>query len=255
MIIMDEYAWAEDAISSRELGQSPVETLTLVARYYRANRYTQKETRALLDAFMMQCDPHVSLVQWADTLDRIVKKSGRRSPVKIEYIPVTDGELDLIRKLDGIQLQRLAFTLLCIAKYWDEVNTDNGHWVNTSDRDIMRMANISTSIRRQSLMFSQLRDAGLIRFSKKIDVLNVQVLFCEQSPSATMEVRDFRNLGYQYMIRYYPGYYVCEHCGITVKQPDGHKGRPRKYCAECAHEIKTQQNVNAVMRHRARMVQ
>ena len=255
MIVMDEYAWAEKAIASRDLGASPVETLSVVSRYYRSQQYDQKETRALLDAFMIQCDPQVSLVQWADTLDRLVKKSGKRPLVKIDSIPVTEGELRVIRSLEGVQIQRLAFTLLCVSKYWDIANTENSHWVNTPDRELMRMANISTSVRRQSMMFSQLRELGLIKFSKKIDVLNVQVTFGEELGTVAMEITDFRNLGFQYMMQYFPGYYVCENCGITVKQPEGHKGRPRKYCIPCAQEVRTQQNVNAVMRYRSKVVQ
>ena len=60
------------------------------------------------------------------------------------------------------------------------------------------MANIKTSIKRQSLMFAELRNAGFIRFSKKIDNLNVQVLFMTPGETA-IHIQDFRNLGYQYL--------------------------------------------------------
>lgn len=252
-LIMNEYELAEKLLSDRDLGADPIGSLSCVSRYYRANKYSSEEIRGMLDVFLLQCYPDASLVKWSDTLDHIVKKSAKRPIVAIDYIPITHSELDKINSLEGIQLRRLAFTVLCVAKYWDRVNGDNGHWVNNSDRELMVMANISTSLRRQSHMLCELRDAGLIRSSKKIDVTNVQVLFCDDDGAPAVEIRDLRNIGYQYMKMYYPGYYVCEHCGITSKQPEGHRGRPRKYCVSCAQEVRTQQNVNAVMRHRERI--
>ena len=162
---------------------------------------------------------------------------------------MTAKEMASIEKLEGKQLRRLAFTLLCAAKYWDAVSERNDHWVNTSDREIMQMANIGTSIKRQSAMFAKLKEEGMIRFSRKIDNLNVQVLFIEDGETA-LHIQNFRNLGYQYL-KYYGGlYFECENCGLTVKIQEPARGRRQKYCPSCAIEVKTRQNVNAVMRYR-----
>ena len=111
------------------------------------------------------------------------------------------------------------------------------------------MANINTSIKRQSSMFGQLKDAGMIRFSKQIDNLSVQVLFAEDGDAA-LRVTDFRNLGYQYMKYHGEPYFECAHCGLTDKIKSATQRRPQKYCAQCAVEIRTRQNVNSVMRLR-----
>ena len=178
-IVLNEYEWAERAIANHDLGKKPVETLNRVARYYVENQYSKKELRKLLDDFMMQCDPQVSLVHWSNTLDKVAKNAGKYNLIILDEIVVNEEELKHIEMLDGKQVRRLAFTLLCTAKYWDAVSPNNNHWVNTSDKDIMKMANINTSIKRQSLMFSNLRDMGFIRFSKKIDNLNVHVSFIQ----------------------------------------------------------------------------
>ena len=103
-------------------------------------------------------------------------------------------------------------------------------------------------------MFGQLKDAGMIRFSKQIDNLSVQVLFAEDGDVA-LRVTDFRNLGYQYMKYHGEPYFECANCGITTKiaNPENKNSSwKQKYCRECAVEIKTKQNVNSVMRHRHR---
>ena len=248
-IVLNEYDWAERAIESRELGKKPVETLSRVSKYYLANKYTKREIRRLLDDFMLQCDPHVSLVRWSDTLDRLVRNADKYPLIQLDGIAVTRPEMDRIDALKKRQLCRLAFTLLCVSKYWDMVSPNNRHWVNTEDSEIMKMANINTSIQRQSLLFSELRDAGLVEFSKKVDNINVRVVFMEDG-EVVMHVRDFRNLGYQYL-KYHGGPYIeCANCGLIVKSQSMDKGRRQKYCSSCAAEIHTKQKVDSVMRHR-----
>lgn len=255
-IVLNEYEWAEQMIDRRDLGKKPVETLSRVAKYYLENKYSKKETRRLLDKFVTMCDPSASLVQWSDTLDRVARNAVRFPLVRLDGITVYKSELDKIAELPGKQVRRLAFTLLCVARYWDAVNADNNHWVNSPDRDIMQMANINTSIKRQSMMFSQLRERGMIRFSKKVDNLNVQVTFMDEGGEAALHIDDFRNLGYQYLLFYGGPYFKCENCGLTVKMPQAPNGRrPRgrrqKYCPSCAVELHTRQKVDSVMRHRA----
>ena len=248
-IVLNEYEWTKRMMDERSLGKKPVETLNRVAKLYLEEGYSKRETRNLLDIFLTQCDPTVSLVHWSDTLDRVTKNAGKFPLIRLDGVDVSDNELKRIELLDGKQLRRLGFTLLCVAKYWDLVSDSNNHWVNSPDKEIMQMANINTSIKRQSMMFSELREAGLIRFSRKIDNLNVQVLFIE-SGEAAIHIQDFRNLGYQYLKYYGAPYFECVHCGITTKIQEPSKGRKQKYCTSCAVELHTRQKVDSVMRHR-----
>lgn len=248
-IVLNEYTWAESVLRGVSLGKKPYETMTRVAKYYIHNGMDKKDTRRKLDEFLLKCEPTASLVSWSDTLDNAVKSAQKYDIVMIPSITITKPEMEKIDALCGVQLQRLAFTLLCIAKYFMVVSGRTNYWVSTPDNEIMNMANINTSIKRQSAMFGQLRDAGYIRFSKQVDNLSVQVLFAEDGEDA-VEVRDFRNLGYQYM-KYHGGpYFECENCGIVTKRNNNTRGRKQKYCSSCASEIKMQQSVNSVMRRR-----
>ena len=193
-IVLNEYEWAERMVNNHDLGKKPIETLNRVAKYYYENQYSKKDIRKLLDTFMTQCDPSVSLVRWSDTLDRVAKSVGKFPLIRLDGVSVSKNELAKIEMLKGKQLRRLAFTILCTAKYWNAVSESNNNWVNSSDKEIMQMANINTSVKRQSAMFGELREAGFIRFSKKIDNLNVQVLFAEEGETA-IHIQDFRNLG------------------------------------------------------------
>lgn len=251
-IVLNEYDWAERALKDKALGKKPYETLSRVAKYYTYKNYTRKEVRRLLDEFLLQCEPTASLVTWSDTLDNAAKYAAKYPLIMIEEITITKPEMEKIDALPGKQLRRLAFSLLCIAKYLYAVSPNTSYWVGTPDNEIMKMANINTSIKRQSSMFGQLKDAGMIRFSKQIDNLSVQVLFVEEGETA-VRITDFRNLGYQYMKYHGEPYFECAHCGLTDKIKSATQRRPQKYCAQCAVEIRTRQNVNSVMRLRNNM--
>lgn len=263
-IILNEYEWSERMIIDRRIGPKPAETLSRVAKYYFENRYSKREVRKLLDQFLIQCDPDASLVHWSDTLDKIVRNAAKYPPIQIDHIEITKGELEWIEKLEGKQLRKLGFTMLCVSKYWDIVSPNNNSWVNTGDREIFQMANVTIPGKQQDLMYGTLIREGYIRQSKKIDNLNVQMLIPEtDKESVGLYVRDFRNLGYQYMKYCGEDYFECENCGITVRSKGytpnrslssgartKNTGRKHKYCPSCAAEIRIKQNVDSVMRRR-----
>ena len=250
-VVLNETEWAKEMIRNHSLGKKPFETLTRVANYYFEIGYNKRDVRRLLDTFLLQCEPTASLPKWAATIDHAVEKAQKYDAIKLDCIEISTSELSKIDALNGKQLRRLAFTLLCLAKYWDAVNPNGDHWVNSRDADIMQMANINTSIKRQSEMYHTLIENGMLQQSKRVDNTNVRVCFIEDGDAA-MTVSDFRNLGYQYMKHCGEPYFECQNCGITTKYANPGKGMKQKYCRTCAAEIAMRQRVNSVMRLRDR---
>lgn len=251
MIVLNEYTWAERAVNEHDLGKKPSETLSRVAKYYAYLGMKKRDVRKKLEEFLYSCDQNIVLSKWDGTLDRLTRNAFKYDLIMLDSICVTDEELEIIQRVDGKQAQRLAFTLLCIAKYRNEISGRSDGWVNTPDSEIMKMANIHTSIKRQCKLYSQLRDSGLIRFAKNVDNLSVQVLFICTGTQAII-INDFRNLGYQYDRHFGGPFYVCVNCGITdrIRDSGSSNHRPKKYCPDCAAKIKLRQNVESVMRSR-----
>lgn len=232
-----------------DLGSKPTETLTRVARYYIEEGYKPSVVRKKLDGFILQCDPCASLVRWSDRADNALRYATKRKSISIDYLVITKPELDKIDALHSKQLKRLAFTLLCLAKYSHAVNPENDFWVNNKDSEIMSMANISTSLKRQAALYSTLRDLGLIEFSRMVDNTSVRVCFVEDGEDV-LHITDLRNLGHQYLMYCGEPYFVCQCCGITTKYSNLTNRRNQKYCKECAAKIHIQQTVDSVMRQR-----
>lgn len=247
-IVLNEHDWARECIETRNLGKKPFETLSRVAKYYLDKDYGKKETRKAIEQFLLQCEPTASLPKWADTLELALNRALKYDAIQIDSIEITAPEMARIDALEGKQIRRLAFTLLCLAKYWNIVNPNCDSWVNNKDSEIMRMANINTSIKRQSLMYYNLNELGMVQFSRRVDNTNVRVCFIEDGETV-MTITDFRNLGYQYLKYRGEPYFECANCGLVIKQNTS-AGRKLKYCRECAAEVHTQQMVNSVMRQR-----
>ena len=248
-IVLREHEWAENMIQSRTLGKKPSETLSRVARYYIDKGHNKKETRNFLDTFLIQCEPTSSLPKWSDALDRALARALKYKAVYIESIDITKPEMDKIDALDGKQVRRLAFTLLCLAKYWTMVNPDGNYWVSNKDNEIMSLANITATIQRQCLMYSSLCECGMIQFAQRVDNTNVRVCFTEDGDTV-LKITDFRNLGYQYLKYHGEPYFECKNCGITTKYNNPSRTGGQKYCKNCAIKINIQNAINSTRKRR-----
>lgn len=248
-IVLNEHDWAKERIDTCTLGKKPFETLTRVSKYYLDHGYGKRDARKATEQFLLRCEPTVSIPKWDSTLEFALTRALKYDAIQIDSINITAPEMEKIDALGGKQIRRLAFTLLCLAKYWNIVNPNCDNWVNNKDSEIMRMANINTSIKRQSLMYYTLNELGMVQFSRRVDNTNIKVCFIEDGDTV-MTITDFRNLGYQYLKYHGEPYFECVNCGLVIKQNTS-VGRKLKYCTKCAAEVHTQQMVNSVMRQRS----
>lgn len=254
-IVLNELEWAEEKIKSNDLGDNTYETLCRIAKYYISNGCSKEYTEQLLSRFLVQCDSTIVLVRWSDAIQNAIKYAAKYPPVDIGSIKLTKGEMAFIDSIDSAQARRLAFTLLCIAKYYDTVKETNNHWVSTKDSLVMAMANIKTSMKRQCALFRQLNEIGFLEFAKRVDNISTRICFLDEDrgdSEVAFEVTDFRNLGYQYLMYKGEPFYRCENCGLVTKIENPKKANYLKYCKDCALKIAVRQRVNSVMKQRQR---
>lgn len=239
--VLNETQWAKDAIENKDLGKNPYETLRRVARYYIDSGVPRCKVRENIETFLVSCDKSISVVKWSVATEAAISFAGKHEAVNVGEIVVTESEMNTIQAIEiGSQAQRLAFTLLCFAKYWDVYTGSNSGWVNSRDADIMREANIKTAVKRQCKLYHDLNELGLISFSSKVDCTNVRVDFINNNSPAVMKISDLRSLGNQYLMYCGEPYFKCAECGITDKMQ--RSGRKKKYCSACAAKVKARQN-------------
>lgn len=250
-ISLNEYEDAEFYLSERDLSGDIANKLRVIARYYLDKKMKKAEVREKLCQHISRIGESPTLNYWSDMIDYAIKRAAKTPLITIGSIPINSQELKKIDELKGVQLQRLAFTLLCLSKYRYAVNPDCNHWICFEDSDIMRMANVKVSLKRRAELYRTLKDMGYLRFPKKGDSISMQVLMAEDECDETvLNITNFKNLGYQYLKYKGEPYFECANCGDTVKRNANTVGRPQKYCDQCAALIHAKQMTDAVMRSR-----
>lgn len=238
-IVLNEKACAEYALENFILGSKPTETLGRVARYYYSIGYKKKEIGSLLEDFMLKCDPTINIVKWQGTIDKLTSMSDKYALFDIPGVSITQNEMEKIQTIEGKMLQRLMFTMLCLAKYGNEINPTNNNWVNKKDKDIFALANITATQKRQSLMINDLWTRGYVGYSRVVDNINLNIKIISNDSPQVLFVSDFRNLGNQYMRYCGEKFIECQSCGKVVRQ----NKNVQKYCNECAIEINRQKRI------------
>lgn len=237
-IILNEKGYVEKLIKDKDLGVTPMKTISLIARYYRSMGFKPKQIREEIEHFLLRCDPDANLIKWSNNIEKAINRSKNKPLSEIESIPITQAEIDVCRQVGTNAYQRVLFSMLCLAKFHLIESGHEGGWVNASMRDVFSAANVKTAKKRQGLMVGKLSETGLIRLSRRIDSTNVQVTFIDRNGDPVLEIDELRDLGYRYERFIYgdKDYVQCAVCGKVFKvQP--HKGSYRKYCKACSEEV------------------
>lgn len=207
--------------------------MCIAARLFFADGYDERAVRKKLDELLIRCDPSANLVLWSDTLDRQVKRAAKRGLIEVDYIPITQKEVDIISELPTKTMKKVAFSYLCSAKFHDMVNEHNNGWTNVPVKEICSMAGVSLTMYKQHEMRGALANRGIIQLSRTVDNVNVRVTFIDHDGEAVLKVDDMRNLGNQFLMHIGERYLRCDMCGIVVPR----RGNSQRYCVSCAKKI------------------
>lgn len=231
-IILNERSYVTQILSDEN---SRIKKMSFFLKLYARYLYHEKGLRNTgitleLDAFMKNRQPGYRPADWSDAFARYAAGAGKYPLCCCDGIRVTQKELDRVRGLQNKVLERLAFTLLCLAKFGNFRNPENHNWVTCSNSEIYSMACITASAFEKDRKLSMLKDLGLIAYAKKVDSLSLQVLFLEEESDPALWISDFRKLGYEWNLYKGEPYLRCAACGILVKKDSNRK----KYCRDCA---------------------
>lgn len=234
MILLNEKEYAEQCLRNNDIGKNPYDTIVILSKYYyHVKDYKPKKIKVLLKEFLELTYPRYSVDKqdWIDTIEGLANVAHSKELFESDGVWVTNNELEKIKELNNTPLEKLAFTLLCLAKYYNQRNSSDNNWVYTEIKEIFEMAGISCSRKLRARKIGTLIRKGYIRYAVPIGNLNIQVLFADDDNDKRLLINDFRTLGNEYL--YYNGgnYIRCAECGKLVKN---NKYGNKKYCSECA---------------------
>lgn len=234
-VILNETKQAKSIIETGRLGKKTSSTLFLLGKYYRQKeQLDEQRTMYKLNAFMQHNTKNYNPILWETMLEHISNKAATYPLREIDYIGITQAELDTIATLKNKTYQALLFTMLCYAKLYAATSEHNIGWVNTSVPELFKTARVTVKHRNDKFLYlNDLEQSGLISFANTNDNLNLKVNFIDLHGENVLKIDDFRELGYEY--QKYTGYgkfIRCSKCRRLIRQTSPNI----RYCSECRQE-------------------
>lgn len=232
---MNEYTYAENLLNKQDLkacdlGDKPSSTLNLLARYYREIGKNDDEIKELLSDFLNRClKDKYKESKWIDSIFYQVVKSKKYTLKKVDNVIVTKSEIEIIQSVKGKSRQKVLFTLLILAKYYNAVSDKNKNWTNLEYKKIFKLANVQLSIQNQALLINDLYNCGFVNASKNVGKPNIQVNFVDNESDGTLTITRLKDLGKEYLMFCGEDYIRCQKCGTLVKNYKN----TNKYCKTC----------------------
>lgn len=236
MIVVNENEYAQIRIKNKDVGENVYTTLSILAKYYYSQGMKRKAVCIELQRFLEVAYPKYSINKsyWTEVIEKTANKNAKEKLFESDGVWITESEWEKIQALGNKILGKLAFTLLCIAKINNQKRSSNNNWVNTDIKEIYKLANISCSVDLRAKRIGALIHSGLAEFAKRVDNLNLKVLFVDDEGKKKFIVNDFRDLGNEYLYRIGENYIRCAECGKLIKN---NKNGTKKYCNSCASYV------------------
>lgn len=235
MIITNEKKYIEEILSSGEkpTNISVKSLIRYLARYYYdycKEQSVDEYKRFVLDAVgSFNLSPlqyqEYRYANYARTycknlLDGVFPSSLRET----ESITITEAELSLVNEAVYRKERKVLFTIYALAK----VYSPTLGWINCSETDIFKCANVEVSYKeRLQIMHSLIKD-GLVEMNHMLDKNGYHVELFPDSP-VIFSTDKLENFGNQYLVLMNDNLKICPKCGRVYR-----KVNDAGICSKCS---------------------
>lgn len=229
----------DKSLNNGYIDDKPTSTVKLLAKHYFSIGQDKEQVISSIENFMEKYYPSYNMTDWQKIINKSVTyiyKYNDFTLLNVNKIEIYQEELECIKGINNIRLEKLAFVLLVYSKIYNQINKNNTNWVNSSLKDIFSDAKMAVSTKDKGLMINKLGDIGLVEVSKKVDCTNMKILFTKTEGNVAIEITDFRDIVFYYLQWIGDNIGICEGinndgtiCGRLIRNTSNRK----KYCSEC----------------------
>lgn len=163
--------------------------------------------------------------------------------IKINEVKITKLELENIKNLNNIKLEKIAFIMLVYGKISNQLNNKYEEtWVNQEVSNILKESKINANKYDKQLLFYELSKKGYIKECNNITKCGFKINYINEDSEVGMVIIDFDDVVYQYLIwkgeRWKKCNYKNEHdelCSKWFKLKSVNS--KQKYCNSCAKKV------------------
>ena len=217
--------------------ENPEETIRDLARYNYHILEMKKEDNydAILSYMSKNCNDFYE-EKYFKIIYRNIASAKKYKFRSVNSIIITKSEIEKIFKLNDIRKEKIAFVLLAIAKYYNNVSPDNNNRMYISMSDLFKLARVAIPCKERATYMHFAYQEGILVEHMLVGTNLKVVGFIDDNSEVVMNLgeNDYKELAYAYLNYKNGGYKYCKGCGKLFKM---HKNAPgRLYCKDCSQK-------------------
>ena len=234
----DDKTDIENKINSNYVNtENPEDTIRDLARYnYHVLGMEKEDNYDAILAYMVKNSSDFYEEQYFKIIYRNIASAKKYKFRCVEPVKITRSEIDKITGLNDIRKEKIAFVLLAMAKYYNNVSSDNGNKLYVSMSDLFKLSRVAIPCKERADYLHFAYQEGILIEHTFVGTNLKVVGFIDNDSETVMELNedDYKELAYTYLNYKNGGYKHCKNCGRLFKM---HKNSPgRLYCKECGQK-------------------
>lgn len=228
----------ESKIASNYANQdNPEETIRDLARYNHHILGMKKEDNydAILEYMIKNCNDFYE-EKYFKIIYRNISSAKKYKFRDVSPVVITKSEIDKIESLNDIRKEKIAFVLLAVAKYYNDVSADNNNRLYISIGDLFKLARVAIPAKERASYLYFAYQEGILAEHMLVGTNLKIVDFVDNDSEKVMELTeaDYKELAYTYLNYKNGGYKRCADCGKWFKKK---KNLPnQQYCKDCSQK-------------------
>lgn len=220
--------------------------LILYVKYLKELKKTKSQVRDELDDFMYKNYEGFVMADWDDILQKIVNKYTK--PQYREFstgkdINITYDELNFIKEKQDIEVEKLLFIMLVLAKASLNVNSKS-LWLDCDSAYIFKLSKFKYSKHKsrfdqRELKINDLATKGLLSPKAVCNSNEIKLLYGEVSKGEGLNFRlddeSCEDIVYEYLN--WIGDKSIKRCEVCSKYIKQESKKPKLYCGKCAKDV------------------
>lgn len=238
-LIVNEKELCEKALLENKIEEKPMKIIRLIIKKYLSEGLSKEEIHIKISDFLEKVyKDKYNKAYWKKVIDGAigtVSKYNNYELINIEKIEIYEEELDIIKSLNDIKLEKLAFILLIYAKINKIINPLSDGRININLNSIFEEA----KTKKEKILLHSLVELKYLLTTTTCDSTTIKINYMKNNGEVGVVVDNLKDRNaITYYLEYKLGYKykTCEvkNCGKRFKM----KTNNQIYCNKCQKDIR-----------------